>query len=83
MNIAIDRGIKIPDDSSVQIVSNGLLGKKYVSFDAGASETMFADGDDVSFTQSSVNLETLIGKLIFSTKDQGGDSKSPSASKSH
>jgi phospholipid/cholesterol/gamma-HCH transport system substrate-binding protein len=73
MKVAIDRGVKIPDDSSVQIVSNGLLGKKYVSFNAGASETMFADGDDVSFTQSSVNLETLIGKLIFSTKDQDGN----------
>ena len=81
MKIAVDRDIKIPDDSSIRIVSNGLLGKKYVSVDAGSSDTMFADGDDVSFTQSSVNLETLIGKLIFSTKDKGGK-ESASASKS-
>ena len=31
MDIAIDKVVKIPDDSSVRIVSNGLLGKKYRS----------------------------------------------------
>lgn len=78
MDIAIDKVVKIPDDSSVRIVSNGLLGKKYVSVDAGSSDTMFADGDEISFTQSSVNLETLIGKLIFSTKDKSGNKEKTS-----
>jgi len=76
MVIGIKREVKIPNDSSIAIVSNGLLGKKYVSINAGGSEEMFADGDEIRFTQSSVNLETLIGKMIF---NGAGQEKKPAA----
>jgi phospholipid/cholesterol/gamma-HCH transport system substrate-binding protein len=79
MSIAIKKAVKIPNDSSIRIVSNGLLGKKYVSVDAGASNEMFAGGDEIQFTQSSVNLETLIGKMIFNAPDK---EKSKEAEKS-
>lgn len=76
MVIGIKKTVKIPNDSSINIVSSGLLGKKYVAVNAGGSEEMFAAGDEVRFTQSSVNLETLIGKMIFN----GGEKKSASNS---
>ncbi|MCH9753726.1 MAG: outer membrane lipid asymmetry maintenance protein MlaD [Alphaproteobacteria bacterium] len=81
MSIAIKRAVKIPNDSSIRIVSNGLLGKKYVSVDAGASDEMFAGGDTIQFTQSSVNLETLIGKMIFNAPDKDKSKKDSKSEK--
>lgn len=77
MSIAIKKAVKIPNDSSIRIVSNGLLGKKYVSVDAGASDEMFGGGDKIQFTQSSVNLETLIGKMIFNAPNKDNAKESP------
>ncbi len=66
---SIDRDIKLPLDSSAAIVSDGLLGGKYISIGIGADEVSLADMQEIKFTQSSVNLETLIGKMIFSSND--------------
>lgn len=72
---------KIPVDSTASVVSDGLLGGKYVKIDAGGEEETLTDGGNIEFTQSSVNLEELIGKMVFS----GGGvdkSKSPGEQKS-
>lgn len=70
IGMSIDKAISLPNDTSAQIVSDGLLGSKYIALIPGADEEMLAAGEEITFTQSSVNLETLIGKMIFS-----GDSK--------
>jgi phospholipid/cholesterol/gamma-HCH transport system substrate-binding protein len=57
---------KVPADSSASIVSSGLLGDKFVQIVPGAEETMLAANDTIQFTQSSVSLEELIGKYVFS-----------------
>ena len=57
---------KMPKDSSAAIVSSGLLGEKYIQLTPGGDEAMLADGGKIEFTQSSVNLEELIGKFVFS-----------------
>lgn len=62
----IKEATKIPADSTASIVGDGLLGSKYVSIEPGGDEKTLADEDTLSFTQSSVNLETLIGKFMFS-----------------
>lgn len=66
MKIAINDKVKLPSDSSAKIVSEGLLGRKYVSIEAGADEEMLEAGDQIQYTQSSMNLENLIGKFAFS-----------------
>lgn len=65
MTMAINDNIKLPVDSSAKIVSEGLLGSKYVSLQAGADEEMLENGDQIQYTQSSMNLESLIGKFAF------------------
>jgi phospholipid/cholesterol/gamma-HCH transport system substrate-binding protein len=57
--------VKLPKDSSAQIVSDGLLGGKYVVILPGAEEAFLAPQEEIQYTQSSVNLETLIGKMMF------------------
>ena len=59
--IAIDnRYNKIPLDSSVSVLTQGLLGEKYLGLDIGADEEYLQNSDELDFTKSSVVLEKLI-----------------------
>lgn len=66
ITMTIQEDVRIPSDSSAAVVSDGLLGSKFVSLTPGAEEAMLEDGGQISYTQSSVNFETLIGKFMFS-----------------
>jgi len=66
VEFSVASDIELPTDSSAAIVSTGLLGGKYLALVPGAEDIMLADGEEVAFTQSSVNLEDLIGQFIFS-----------------
>jgi len=58
--------IQLPADTSAAVVSNGLLGGKYLALVPGGDIEMLEPGDEVTLTQSAVNLEDLIGHMIFS-----------------
>lgn len=66
VSMTIARTAQIPKDSSAAIVSSGLLGDKYIQITPGGEDAMLAAGGKIEFTQSSVNLEELIGKFMFS-----------------
>lgn len=66
LNFSIDNSIQIPIDSTAKISSEGLLGGKFLSIQPGGDDKMLANNEEIKYTQSSVNLETLIGKMIFS-----------------
>jgi len=70
LELSISNNIKLPIDSSAQIVSDGLLGGKYLSISVGADDKMLTSGQEIKFTQSSVNIESLIGKMIFNSPDK-------------
>jgi phospholipid/cholesterol/gamma-HCH transport system substrate-binding protein len=65
VQMSIREEVKIPTDSTAKIVSDGLLGSKYLSIIPGAEDEMVLPNGEIRFTQSSVNLETLIGKMMF------------------
>ena len=58
---------KFPRDSSLKILTSGLLGEQYVGIEAGADEADLADGDEITSTQSAVVLENLISRFLFDT----------------
>ena len=62
----IDENVALPDDSTASIQSDGLLGAKFVALEPGGSEINMQEGDEITFTQSSVSLEEMIGKFVFS-----------------
>jgi phospholipid/cholesterol/gamma-HCH transport system substrate-binding protein len=66
LDLRIDEHVKLPADSSAAIVSSGLLGSKFVSIEPGGDENMLESGGTIKFTQSSISLEELIGKFVFS-----------------
>lgn len=74
VHMNIDPDIRMPTDSSASIVSNGLLGSKYLALTPGADEEVLVSGGEIRFTQSSVNIESLISQLVFglANADNGG-----------
>jgi phospholipid/cholesterol/gamma-HCH transport system substrate-binding protein len=70
--------VQLPADSSAAVVSNGLLGGKYLAVVPGGDIEMLEPGDEVTLTQSSINLEDLIGHMIFS-QSSGSANATPAA----
>jgi phospholipid/cholesterol/gamma-HCH transport system substrate-binding protein len=76
VTLAVDKRYdKIPDDSAAAVFTSGLLGDQYVAIQPGGSTDMFKDGDEVVLTQSSMQLEDLIGKYLVGGDAGKGDGK--------
>lgn len=75
LKIIVNNSIKLSSDSSAKVSSEGLLGSKYLSIEPGADEEILKEGDEIKFTQSSVNFEELLGKFIFSANSDKKDEK--------
>ena len=66
VRFSLREDIQLPADTSAAVVSNGLLGGKYLALVPGGDIEMLEPGGEVTLTQSAVNLEDLIGHMIFS-----------------
>jgi phospholipid/cholesterol/gamma-HCH transport system substrate-binding protein len=65
VHLSVDkRYAELPDDSAAAIFTSGLLGDQYVAIQPGGSPAMLKDGDEFVLTQSSIQLEDLIGKFL-------------------
>ena len=72
VTLALESRYAFPKDSSLKVLTSGLLGEQYIGIEAGADEKLLAAGDAVSATQSAVVLENLIGQFLFSKAQEGG-----------
>ena len=70
IHITLDKKVKLPEDSSAQILSSSLLGNKYISIAPGNEEKILKDNDVIEFTQSSINIEGIISKFLFGLKEK-------------
>ena len=62
----LDKSIEISEDSIASIKTSGIIGEKYVSILPGGTDIMLEDGDEITNTESALDVEGLIRKLIFS-----------------
>jgi phospholipid/cholesterol/gamma-HCH transport system substrate-binding protein len=62
----VSKKLRLPRDTCASVSSEGLLGGKYLSLIPGCDEKMLGDGDEIENTTGAMNLETLIGKFVFS-----------------
>jgi phospholipid/cholesterol/gamma-HCH transport system substrate-binding protein len=81
VTMSVRDDIHLPKDSSAEIASESLLGGKYISLSPGGDETDLKAGQTITITQSSISLEQLLGKFIFSVTSLNS-SKSQSGSPS-
>lgn len=66
VNLAMESRYVFPKDSSLKILTSGLLGEQYIGVEAGADEKNLAPGDVIKQTQSAVVLENLISQFLYS-----------------
>jgi phospholipid/cholesterol/gamma-HCH transport system substrate-binding protein len=66
VTLALESRYAFPKDSSLKILTSGLLGEQYIGIEAGASEKNLVAGDTISSTQSAVVLENLISQFLYS-----------------
>jgi phospholipid/cholesterol/gamma-HCH transport system substrate-binding protein len=78
--LALQSRYAFPKDSSLKILTSGLLGEQYIGVEAGADEKNLATGDTIKTTQSAVVLENLISQFLFSKASEGGQSSSGTGS---
>src|SRR5581483_9317777 len=74
VTMRIDKRYEFPKDSSVSILTSGLLGDQYVGMDGGGDTEMLKDGDRIKITQSAIVLEKVIGQFLYSKAAEAGAS---------
>ncbi len=78
VTLALESRYAFPKDSSLKILTSGLLGEQYLGLEAGADGSNLAAGDTISSTQSAVVLESLISQFLYS---KAADASQPEAAK--
>jgi phospholipid/cholesterol/gamma-HCH transport system substrate-binding protein len=65
VTMSIESRYQFPKDSSLKILTSGLLGEQYIGIEAGAEADNLANGDRIQATQSAVVLENLISQFLY------------------
>lgn len=74
VRLEMEPGYKFPKDSSLKILTAGLLGEQYIGIEPGGDTNNLADGDRINRTQSATVLEDLINQFIYSKAAEGKES---------
>jgi phospholipid/cholesterol/gamma-HCH transport system substrate-binding protein len=77
VTLALERRYQFPKDSSLKILTSGLLGEQYIGIEAGADAKVLAPGDTIMSTQSAVVLENLIGQFLYNKAADGPPAAAP------
>ena len=71
VELKINNGIEIYDDAIASIKTEGLIGDKFVSIDAGGGGDLLENGDTITDTESPTDIMELVSKYAFG--DVGGE----------
>ena len=71
VRLAMESRYTFPKDSSLKILTAGLLGEQYIGIEPGGDTQNLADGDKISHTQSAAVLEDLINQFIYNKAAEG------------
>ena len=67
VSMELESKYEFPTDSSVSILTSGLLGEQYIGITPGGEDKMLSAGTVIQYTQSAVVLEELISKFLYSS----------------
>ena len=71
VRLDLDQNYQYPKDSSLKILTAGLLGEQYIGIEPGGDTKNLVDGDRINRTQSATVLEDLINQFIYSKAAEG------------
>ena len=72
VTLKIANGVELPKDTGAEVTSESLLGGKYLSLTPGGDSDNLKPNGVIKNTQSSISLEQLLGKFIFSVTSLNG-----------
>lgn len=64
VELDVELGLELPIDTSASIRTSGLLGDQFVALEPGGEDELLETGDAVTFTESALNVEKLIGAFV-------------------
>ncbi len=64
VELDLDPSLELPVDTSASIMTEGVLGNKFVALEPGGEENLLQPGEEIGFTESAMLLERLIGKFV-------------------
>ncbi|WP_066268407.1 outer membrane lipid asymmetry maintenance protein MlaD [Hydrogenophaga palleronii] len=76
IRLELESRYAFPKDSSLKILTSGLLGEQYIGIEPGGDERNIADGDVITQTQSAIVLENLISQFLFRSAAESGSKAS-------
>ena len=65
VEMKIDKGVALTDDTIASVKTQGLIGDKYIKLSPGGSETDLKSGDTMVETESAIDIEELISKYVM------------------
>jgi len=65
VELRIRKGIKVYDDAIASIKTEGLIGDRYVSVDAGGSGAELKPGDTITETEAPADIMDMVSKYAF------------------
>lgn len=69
--LELNQQYKFPEDSSIKILTSGLLGEQFIGIEPGGDENNLKDGETVKYTQSAIVLENLISQFLYGKAAEG------------
>lgn len=66
VEMRIDSGVNITEDVIASVRTRGIIGERFIKLTPGGSDESLKPGDKIIDTESSVDIEELISKYIFS-----------------
>jgi phospholipid/cholesterol/gamma-HCH transport system substrate-binding protein len=63
--LQLDKNLQVAVDSMASVKSQGLIGDKFIALSLGGDDEFFKEGDMLTDTESSVDIESLISKFAF------------------
>jgi len=73
VTLTLESRYAFPKDSSLKILTSGLLGEQYIGIEPGGDPENVQPGAVITQTQSAVVLENLIGQFLFNKAAEGGE----------
>jgi phospholipid/cholesterol/gamma-HCH transport system substrate-binding protein len=61
----INNNVELFEDAFASVRTSGLIGDKYILLSPGGAGEPLQNGDEIPDTESSLDIESMIGKFIF------------------
>jgi phospholipid/cholesterol/gamma-HCH transport system substrate-binding protein len=65
VRMKIIKDVVLTDDVIASVKTSGLIGDKYIKLSPGGSDEILKDGEMITETESSLDIEELVSKYAF------------------